>query len=669
METTPKKVAVVGFDCAEPHLIERHIREGHLPNFKKLFEEGVLASNCLAPFPTITPPNWATIATGAWPYTHGITDFHVHIPGNPLDYTHSQEAFSSNRCKAEFIWDAIDKAGKKSIVVNYPGAWPNHMKNGIVIGGSGLSIGENRDGMEKLNSTQMLCADQLVTTGYFPLGIKVKLEEKKSWKNTGKAGADPLGAAFELTFPAAAEKPAPTTWYVLAAQGKDGYDRVSLSPDTDFNKAFFTISVGEWSKKVFTTIKMADGSEREVFFRAKLVELSEDAQDLRLLITSLCQTEGWANPLEICKEIASEEGIFGHGGGVLGVSIGWFDLETFSEIHELHDLYLGDTVTTLLTKHPWDLFYMHSHPIDWMYHIIMTDMDPDTCRSKEAYEKAWATHLRIHQSQDKMLGRIIEAAGKDTLFVLVSDHGAVADGAPFNPHAALEKAGLLVQSQTKTRNVAGINHESMSSIMSKATSVSKTKDMSKTKAVGQRTVHIYINLKGRDPEGIVDPADYEKVQQEIIDALYTYVDPNTGRRPVALALSNKDARIIGLTGPDAGDIIYAIYPEFGGQHGAQLPNAHWGIGDLKPLLALSGPGIKKNHRLERSCWLTDIVPTICYLMDWPIPAQAEGAVLYQALKKPNFKADQINKLKDGLARMETALQRGERQPWDKHECA
>ena len=669
METTPKKVAVIGFDCAEPHLIEKHIKEGHLPNFKKLFEEGVLAANCLAPFPTITPPNWATIATGAWPYTHGITDFHVHIPGNPLEYTYSQEAFNSNRSKAEFIWDALDKAGKKSIVVNYPGAWPNHMKNGIVVGGSGLSIGENRDGMQKLNSTQQLCADQLVTTGYFPLGIKVKLAENKGWKNTDKIGAEPLGAAFELLFPAAAEKPAPATWYILAVQGKDGYDRVALSPDNDFNHAFFTIGVNEWSKKVVTKIKMADASEREVFFRAKLVELSEDAQDLRLLITSLCQTGGWANPPEICQEINSTEGIFGHGGGVAGVSVGWFDLDTFCEIHELHDLYLGDTVTTLLTKHTWDLFYMHSHPIDWMYHIIMTNMDPATCTNKEAYEKAWATHLRIHQSQDKMLGRIIEAAGKDTLFVLVSDHGAVADGAPFNPHAALEKAGLLVQSSEKTGNIAGLDHDKMSSTMSKALSVSKTKDMTKTKAVGQRTVHIYINLKGRDPEGIVDPADYEKVQQEIIDAMYTYVDPNTGKRPVALALTNQDARIIGLTGPDAGDVIYAIYPEFGGQHGAQLPNAHWGIGDLKPLLAISGPGIKKSHRLERSCWLTDIVPTICYLMDWPVPAQAEGSVLYQAFKKPNFKAEQINKLKDGLARMETALQRGERQPWDKHECA
>ena len=40
MANIPKRVAVIGFDCAEPHLIQKHIAEGHLPTFKKLFEGG-----------------------------------------------------------------------------------------------------------------------------------------------------------------------------------------------------------------------------------------------------------------------------------------------------------------------------------------------------------------------------------------------------------------------------------------------------------------------------------------------------------------------------------------------------------------------------------------------------------------------------------------------------
>ena len=64
--------------------------------------------------------------------------------------------------------------------------------------------------------------------------------------------------------------------------------------------------------------------------------------------------------------------------------------------------------------------------------------------------------------------------------------------------------------------------------------------------------------------------EYEKVQQEIIDALITYVEPTTGKRPVALALTKADARLLGLHGDNIRDVVYAIQPWFGSQHSARL---------------------------------------------------------------------------------------------------
>jgi predicted AlkP superfamily phosphohydrolase/phosphomutase len=106
MANTPKKVAVIGLDCAITGLIEKHIKDGKLPTFKKLFEQGVVAENCLAPYPTITPPNWASIATGAWPGTHGVTDFHYYEPGTTPWNKNTYQSFSSDRLKAETLWDA-----------------------------------------------------------------------------------------------------------------------------------------------------------------------------------------------------------------------------------------------------------------------------------------------------------------------------------------------------------------------------------------------------------------------------------------------------------------------------------------------------------------------------------------------------------------------------------
>jgi hypothetical protein len=143
--------------------------------------------------------------------------------------------------------------------------------------------------------------------------------------------------------------------------------------------------------------------------------------------------------------------------------------------------------------------------------------------------------------------------------------------------------------------------------------------------------HIYINLKGRDPQGIVEPSDYAAVQRKVIDALYRWTDPDTGNRPVSLALTKNDARVIGLHGDRVGDVIYALYTDAGNQHGQQLSASESAVGNLRSLLVMSGPGVKKGYRLQRTCWLTDIVPTICSLCGWPVPAEAEGSVIYQAL--------------------------------------
>lgn len=684
MANTPKKVVVIGLDCAEPKLILKHIAEGHLPTFKKLFEGGVLAENCLVPYPTVTPPNWASIATGALPGTHCITDFHIHTPGTtPINYNIVQ-AFNSERCKAEYLWDTADKAGKKCIVFNYPTSWPSHMKNGIMVGGAGLAVGEDRDGNIGMFTKDSLCNDQLITTGIYPQAMRGSFKPAEGWKNLPKKEEDPLELETKMMFRGAAVKPAATYWYVLARQSSnDGYDKVTLSPTRDFKDAFCTLAVGEWSPVIRTMIKMADGTQQSGFFRCKLLELSDDGEDFRLYLSPIGNIDAWCNPPQIADELISETGILGPGGAVLGYTLGWYDLDTFTEFQDFYSQWLADAAVTLMTKHEWDLFFMHAHSPDWSYHVILTDMDEGINKDEESRKAAWDAHLRVYQAQDRMVDQILRACDKDTLVILVSDHGAVADGASYDPYKILSEAGLTVMESVQPKfsgtqvwvgehqgdDLKDVTTTRGEGLMEEFRVLAQLPDVHKSKCFPQRELYVYVNLKGRDPEGIVEPEDYEKVQQQIIDALLKYVDPKTGKRPISLALSKQDARILGLYGDSVGDVVYAIYPWFSGQHGNILPSAEWGVGSLRGLLSFTGPGIKKGLRLERTCNLIDIVPTICYLMDLPLPATVEGAVLYQTFKDPDFKAKDINKLKDGLARMETALQRGERQPWDKHECA
>jgi predicted AlkP superfamily phosphohydrolase/phosphomutase len=639
------------------HLIEQHIAEGHLPTFKKLFDSGVVAENCLTNYPTITPPGWATIATGALAGTHGVTDFTIHqagtSPAGPCT-----AAFSSQNVHAEFIWDAADKAGKKSIVLNYPGSWPSSMKNGIMVGGSGLSVGEYRDGLIGLGAKVSVCHDQIISTESYPNGIRGELVEADGWVNVDEPGDDPLEMTVQLNFPMAKDPLAPTTWHLLVRDMADeDYDTVTLSPTRNLKDAFCTLKTGDWSQKVLTRIQKADGTETEVFFQCKLTEIGEDS--LTLYLSAFIAISGWSDPEDIAAELSQCRGVPFPGGGVRALAVGWIDLDTYVEVNELYSQWQSDAANILLDNHDWDLFYMHSHPTDWVYHAIISDMDPETQPDEKIRRNAWKAHLGIYQSQDRMLAAILESLDEETLVILISDHGATPDGPKINPYDILVPAGLSALGDqlsdddlvTWMKTNTGIDPRkteasiySLKTIRQQAT----VPDVSRSKALPQRACYVYVNLKGRDPGGIVEPEDYTTVQRQIIGALLNYVEPTSGKRPIALALSKQDARILGLYGDWIGDVVYAVYPEFGSQHGQILPTATHGIGSLHGLFVLNGPGIKKGHRLQRTTWLTDIVPTICHASGLPLPAQAEGAVVYQAFEDPDFKQNEINRLREAL---------------------
>lgn len=155
-------------------------------------------------------------------------------------------------------------------------------------------------------------------------------------------------------------------------------------------------------------------------------------------------------------------------------------------------------------------------------------------------------------------------------------------------------------------------------------------DWSKTTAIQTRSNSIYINLKGRDPHGIVAPEDKYELEEKIITDLYGYKDQKTRHRIVALALHNKDAILLGLGGPMGSDIVLFLHESYAEDHGAALSTAH-GHNDtsLSPIFIAAGSGIKQNHRTKRYIREVDLAPTAAVLLGVDIPAECEGAPAYQ----------------------------------------
>jgi len=158
-------------------------------------------------------------------------------------------------------------------------------------------------------------------------------------------------------------------------------------------------------------------------------------------------------------------------------------------------------------------------------------------------------------------------------------------------------------------------------------------DWSETYAVQQRGNHIYLNIKGRDEHGIIEPEDQYEWEEEIMTRLYGYKHPVSGKRLIALALRNRDAILLGMGGPECGDILFWIAEGHNYDHGDSLSTSYGYAGtSVSPIFIAAGKGIKENFLTDRIIRQVDVAPTVAELTGLRMPAQCEGAPVYQIIE-------------------------------------
>ena len=116
--------------------------------------------------------------------------------------------------------------------------------------------------------------------------------------------------------------------------------------------------------------------------------------------------------------------------------------------------------------------------------------------------------------------------------------------------------------------------------------------------------------------------------------LYSYKDKVTGKRIIALALRNKDAVLLGLSGEECGDIIYFNAEGYNYDHGESLGTC-WGDADtsVSPIFIAAGAGVKDGFETDRVIREVDFAPTVAVLGGVRMPHQCEGAPVYQIFTK------------------------------------
>ena len=666
-----QKMILMGFDGAMPYFVKRFSKEGKTPNTARLIKNGFFADAYSTP-PCDTPTNWATIATGADTGVHGVTSFYIHIPGEPLDYGAQDEQRGrgqlSTYCNAEYLWDTADRAGKKCLIINYRGGWPTNMKNGIVINGDGKPVHYIGTSMRYVTPQFMRDEEQLCS---------VKFEKINNFEGNIKSYSSILRSEIRVESPYI-EGGLTLKILIIDSEGK-GYDRVFIGRLEDCCEEKQFLKIGGWTDWFEEEFKLLPGKKGKStiyyiqvkpdspnikgFFRFMLKRLSPDGSEFQLFRTHIFTTLGWTYPAELGPELLKNLDLgkdfyprvdkpLVDGALYWSVDEGREAGESLSKIDEdrMQANRLIKIIEYIQKTYGWDMCFFHFHLMDRINHHILGNLCPENPDYTESESKKSLQLYEIaYKLIDDFVGELMKRyLKKNTLFVYVSDHAAVPTWKYVRIAPALIKAGLLTYNWDQNTQKFMV-------------------DWSKTKAFPYiYPSYIWVNLKGRDPEGIVEPEEYNQVREKIIKSLMEIRDPETGECPIALALKKEDATFLFQYGERVGDVIYylkppysmdgpspkslyyylhqsAVEPElFGkgevgpttmlGDHPFYLPAARFDSFSVSPILIISGPGVRKGCEADKPVLLRDIAPTVAKLLGIPSPSQADGRVLDEALE-------------------------------------
>lgn len=324
----------------------------------------------------------------------------------------------------------------------------------------------------------------------------------------------------------------------------------------------------------------------------------------------------------------------------------------------------------LMERQPWDFLISVFMGTDIMSHFMWKHMETGGALARESDREVLANAIRdCYRDVDAVLAELIQQAGEDTYVIVMSDHGfGKMDGymsvnswliergylrfkrnpislmrtmlyrigfTPLNIYGLLLKLGLADTMRNTARKNIGLVGKIIKNVFLSFRDV----DWSRTRAYSHGYAGpIFVNLKGREPQGIVMPgAEHEALLAEIVTDLKRLREPGTGLPFVGEIYPGR--RIYSGTYVErAPDLVF--FPrdwKYAGLGMVEFSSNRWltpspdrsGHHRMEGILFLSGPGIRPAQHIQDASIL-DIAPTVLALMGVPIPTKMDGHVLEEA---------------------------------------
>jgi predicted AlkP superfamily phosphohydrolase/phosphomutase len=273
----------------------------------------------------------------------------------------------------------------------------------------------------------------------------------------------------------------------------------------------------------------------------------------------------------------------------------------------------------------------------------------------------------FYEKTDASLGALLKEAPSDALVIVMSDHGTgPRTQRRFNTNAWLASLGILIRSEVRGRlwlsalvrqakqavpnktslkqwlwqtapSLRGLLRKSAGGLSSYGRGMDCTRSKAYRMTLHDHVEGVNVNLLGREPQGIVAPADYEEVRDALIREANATVDPATGDN-VFQAVFKREELYEGEYADRAPDVILVLKPdfEFGLGSGRQIfstvsvSRLTRSSATHRPegILAIAGPKVATEALGDAR--LIDVPATILWALGLPIPKGVDGRVLTEA---------------------------------------
>lgn len=675
-DAVAEKVLVLGVDGFDPRLAKYFMDQGKMPALKEFVNRGSAREDLklLGGMHTVTPPMWTTLATGAYPATHGIIQF---FNPHPEKAATTIYALDSRLCLAEPMWNVTAESGKKTMVWHWPGSsWPptSESENLSVVDGTqpgavnmGVAIVDKETILyagEEIDNVVFVASDAPNHPGMGCVIEDVDVADERSASEKAGVSIDSVTSseASESTFIALDEndsevnimggakmhtvnspiKPAKgwsaapedakeftlltskgyTRRPCLILKNEEGiYDSVAIYRSKKDAEPLIVLKADVYVNDFVDEVKVGEDSVTSNRC-LRVLELKQDGSKVRMWLGTAydVNNDSVFHPKALYRDVIDSVGHIPPISSANGRQPELVE-KLVVPSWEVYCQWQADALNYLIEKKGYEIIFSHLHNVDLMGHQIwhLAKHRDEWGNDETFYQKMIA---EIYAQTDRYLARFLHYLDEGWTIIVTSDHGLITEENQTPGLGELTINGNVMVDLGYTVLKTDENGNRLREI-----------DWSKTRAVLRLGGEVTINLKGRYETGIVDPKDKYDLERQIIDDLYNYRDPITGKRTVALALRNKDALVLGLGGERCGDVIFFMEEGFNIIHADSLSTQQgYFHTSVSPIFVAAGKGVKSGFTTERVIRQVDVAPTIAVLTGMRMPAQCEGAPIYQILE-------------------------------------